>query len=174
MFSFIVLKKKYQSCVTIIQHIKGLIQKAPGASWQQVLILTKPLQPQRNLNNHTIICHTTSIMVKRKRRKRAQRSRKKQKINKKYKSQVSKVPSRLYRTPVKWGDHLNTVQAQLYGCSRQCSRPALAQCSMGFGPNALIKGLIQHNFKLNILFKRKFTVIHFDQTKLLSFHQKSP
>ena len=57
-------------------------------------------------------------------------------------------------------------QAQLYDCSRQCSRPVLAQCSMGFGPNPLINGLIQHTLKLNILFLEKFTVIHFDQTKL--------
>ena len=27
--------------------------------------------------------------------------------------------------------------SQLYGCSRQCSRPVLARCSMGFGPNPL-------------------------------------
>ena len=52
--------------------------------------------------------------------------------------------------------------AQLYGCSRPCSRPVLAQRSMGFGPNPLINGLIQHTFKLNILFLEKFTVIHFD------------
>ena len=63
---------------------------------------------------------------------------------------------------------------KLYGCSRQCSRPVLARCSMGFGPNPLINGLIQHTLKLNILFLEKFTVIHFDQTKLLSFHHKSP
>ena len=42
--------------------------------------------------------------------------------------------------------------AQLYDCSRQCGRPVRAQCSMGFGPNPLINGLIQHSFKLNILF----------------------
>ena len=41
---------------------------------------------------------------------------------------------------------------QLYECSRQCSRPVLAQCSMGFGPNPKINGLIQHTFKLNIFF----------------------
>ena len=51
---------------------------------------------------------------------------------------------------------------QLYGCSRQCSRPVLARCSIGFGPNPLINGLIQHTFKLNILLLEKFTVIHFD------------
>ena len=51
---------------------------------------------------------------------------------------------------------------QLNEYSRQCSRPVLARCSMGFGPNPLINGLILHTFKLNILFLEKFTVIHFD------------
>ena len=46
-------------------------------------------------------------------------------------------------------------QTQLYGCSIQCSRPVLARHSMGFGPNPLINGLIQHAFKLNILFLEK-------------------
>ena len=32
--------------------------------------------------------------------------------------------------------------AQLNECSRQCSRPVLARCLMGFGPNPLINGLI--------------------------------
>ena len=53
-------------------------------------------------------------------------------------------------------------RAQLNECSRQCSRPVLAQCSRGFGPNPLINGLILHTFKLNILFLEKFTEIHFD------------
>jgi hypothetical protein len=40
--------------------------------------------------------------------------------------------------------------SQLNECSRQCSRPVLAQCSMGFGPNPLINGLILHTkSKLN-------------------------
>ena len=51
---------------------------------------------------------------------------------------------------------------QLNECSRQCSCLVLARCSMGFGPNPLINGLILHTFKLNILFLEKFTVIHFD------------
>ena len=50
-----------------------------------------------------------------------------------------------------------TYHPQLYGCSRQCSCPVLAWCSMGFGPNQLINGLIQHTFKLNIFF---FSKIH--------------
>ena len=54
------------------------------------------------------------------------------------------------------------VVAQLNECSRQCSRPVLARCSMGFGPNPLINGLILHTFKLKILFLEKLTVIHFD------------
>ena len=58
--------------------------------------------------------------------------------------------------------------AQLYECSRQCSHPVLARCSMGFGPNPKINGLIQHTFKLNILFLEKFTVIHFDKTFIFS------
>ena len=52
--------------------------------------------------------------------------------------------------------------AQLYECSRQCSCLVLARCSMGFGPNPKINGLLQHTFKFNILFLEKFTVIHFD------------
>ena len=54
-----------------------------------------------------------------------------------------------------------TYEPQLNECSRQCSRPVLDQCSMGFGPNPLINGLILNTFKLNILFLEKFTVIHF-------------
>ena len=53
--------------------------------------------------------------------------------------------------------HKMTKPTQLYECSRQCSRPVLARCSMGFGPNPLINGLILH-----ILFLEKITVIHFD------------
>ena len=45
--------------------------------------------------------------------------------------------------------------SQLNECSRQCSRPVLARCSMGFGPNPLINGLILHTFKLNKFFSRK-------------------
>ena len=63
---------------------------------------------------------------------------------------------------------------QLYGCSRQCGRPVGARCSMGFGPNPLINGLIQQTFKLNIIFLEKFTLIHFDWTTLFPFHHKSP
>ena len=47
------------------------------------------------------------------------------------------------------------LNPQLYGCSRQCSRPVLVQYSMGFSPNPLINGLIQHTFKLNIFFLKK-------------------
>ena len=47
------------------------------------------------------------------------------------------------------------MNPQLYGCSRQCSRPVLGLCSMGFGPNPQINGLIQLTFKLSILFFRK-------------------
>ena len=53
-------------------------------------------------------------------------------------------------------------QSQLNECSRQCSRPVLARCSMGFGPNPLINGLNLPTIKLNILFLEKFTVMHFD------------
>ena len=64
--------------------------------------------------------------------------------------------------------------SQLYGCSRQCGRLVGAQCSMGFGPNPLINGLIQHTLKLDIFFFiEKFTVIHFDQMKLFPVHHKS-
>ena len=42
--------------------------------------------------------------------------------------------------------------SQLYGCSRQCGRPVGAQCSMGFGLNPLINGLIRHTFKFNTFF----------------------
>ena len=66
------------------------------------------------------------------------------------------------------------IMAQLYDCGRQCGRPVGARCSMGFGPNPLINGLLQHTFKLNILFLEKFTVIHFDQTKLFPINWKSP
>ena len=31
--------------------------------------------------------------------------------------------------------------SQLNECSRQCSRPVLARCSMGFAPNPLINGV---------------------------------
>ena len=58
--------------------------------------------------------------------------------------------------------HLKTCLAHLNECTRRCSRPVLARCSMGFDPNPLINGLIMHTFKLNILFLEKFTVIHFD------------
>ena len=34
--------------------------------------------------------------------------------------------------------------------------------------------LIQHTFKLKILFKKKITEIHFDWTKLFAVHHKSP
>ena len=64
--------------------------------------------------------------------------------------------------------------SQLYGCRRQCGRPVGARCSMGFWPNTLINGLIQHTFKLNILLLEKITVIHFDWTKLFPVHHKSP
>ena len=57
----------------------------------------------------------------------------------------------------------NLVQStQLYGCSRQCGCPVGARCSIGFGPNPLINGLIQHTFKFNIFFLEKFKVIHCD------------
>ena len=79
-----------------------------------------------------------------------------------------------YSLQVKYKGQVTTTTAQLYGCSRQCSHPVLARCSMGFGPNPLMKGLIQHTFKLNILFLEKFTIIHCYKTKLLSFHHKSP
>ena len=58
--------------------------------------------------------------------------------------------------------YFNALKLQMNECSRQCSRPVLARCSMGFGPNPLIHGLILLTFKLNILFLEKFTVIHFD------------
>ena len=60
------------------------------------------------------------------------------------------------------GDGSGGLGAQLNECSRQRSRPVLALCSMGFGLNPLISDLIQHTFKLNILFLEKFRVIHFD------------
>ena len=47
---------------------------------------------------------------------------------------------------------MQAMQSQLYGRSRQYSRPVGAQCSMGLDRNPLINGLIQHTFKLNILF----------------------
>ena len=65
-----------------------------------------------------------------------------------------------------WSD---TPQPQLYGCSRQCGRPVWARCSMGFGPNPLINGLIQHTFKLNILFFRKIHSDTFWLDKTFSF-----
>ena len=73
-----------------------------------------------------------------------------------------------------WSCDLKANETQLYGCSRQCSRPVLARCSMGFTPNPLINGLILHTFKLNILFLEKCALIHFDWTNFLSFHHKSP
>ena len=63
---------------------------------------------------------------------------------------------------------------QLYGCIRQCGRPDGARCSIRLGRNPLINGLIQHTFKLNILFEEKFTVIHFDQKTLFPVNHKSP
>ena len=65
-------------------------------------------------------------------------------------------------------------KARLYGRSRQCSRPVGARWSMGLGRNQLINGLIQHTFKLNILFLQKYTVISFDSTKLFPVDHKSP
>ena len=52
--------------------------------------------------------------------------------------------------------------SQLHDCSKQCGHPVGARFSTGFGPNPLINGLIQHTFKLNILFVEKITVIHFE------------
>ena len=66
------------------------------------------------------------------------------------------------------------ITTRLYGRSRQCGRPVGARCSMGLGRNPLINGLIQHTFKLYILFLEKFTVIPFDWTKLFPVDHKSP
>ena len=55
--------------------------------------------------------------------------------------------------------------AQYYGRSRQCGRPVGAGCSIGLGWNPLMNGLIQHTFKLNLLFVEKLTVIPLVQTK---------
>ena len=63
----------------------------------------------------------------------------------------------------------STSAAQLYGCSRQCGRPVGARCSMGFGPNPLINGLIQHTFKFNILFLEKIHSNTLWPDKTLSF-----
>ena len=57
---------------------------------------------------------------------------------------------------------LSYLWTRRYGCSRQCSRPVWAWCSMRIGRYPIINGLILHTFKLNILFLEKFTVIHFD------------
>ena len=66
------------------------------------------------------------------------------------------------------------MNSQLYGCSGQGGRLVGARCSMGFGLNPLINGLIQHTFKLNILVLEEFTVIHFDYTHFFPVHHKSP
>ena len=60
-------------------------------------------------------------------------------------------------------DSLNCDRvSQFYGCSRQCGRPVQARCLMELGRNPLINALIQHTFKLNILFLEKFNIVHFD------------
>ena len=77
------------------------------------------------------------------------------------------APTPKSKTSIEYFPHL--TNEQLYGCSRQFGRPVGAWCSMGFGPNPLIKRLIQHTFKLKILFLENFTVIYFDKTKLFFY-----
>ena len=56
--------------------------------------------------------------------------------------------------------YIKGCRAQLYGRSRQCGCSVGARCSIGLGRNPLKNVLIQHTFKLNILFVEKFIVIH--------------
>ena len=60
------------------------------------------------------------------------------------------------------GIMLQAAGSQFYARRRQCCCPVGARCSMGLGRNQLINGLIQHNFKINLLFLEKFTVTPFD------------
>ena len=71
-------------------------------------------------------------------------------------------------------DFERKILTQYYGRNRQCGRPVGTQCSMGLGRNPLINGLIQHTFKLNILFVEKIIVIHFDQRNFFPVDPNSP
>ena len=64
--------------------------------------------------------------------------------------------------------------SHLYGCSRQAGRPVGALIEWEFHSNPLINGLIQHTFKINLLFVENFQVIPLDYTQLFPVDHKSP
>ena len=64
--------------------------------------------------------------------------------------------------------------AQMYGRSRQCSRPVEALIECEFHSNPLINCLIQQTLKINLLFVENVQVKPKDYTQLFPVNHKSP